>query len=103
MLSRGARKLVFLGRSGARSPKSKELLERLDAGGAEVKVMQTDITNYAEVKRTISAVDGSIGGIVHAAMGLSVRPPQRYFVRLTNDYLGGFIHANVSRVLAHRD
>ena len=72
MLSRGARKFVFLGRSGADKPSAQRLIADLECQGATCIVVQGDVSVRADVDAMIAAVDGKIGGVVQAAMGLHV-------------------------------
>ncbi|KAI1150002.1 polyketide synthase [Nemania diffusa] len=71
MVFRGARKFVFLGRSGLRKPAAKELIRDLELLGATCKVIQGDVCNKKDVDSAIAAVEGNIGGVVQAAMSLS--------------------------------
>lgn len=90
MVFRGARKFVFLGRSGLRKPAAKELIRDLELLGATCKVIQGDVCNKKDVDSAIAAVEGNIGGVVQAAMSLSVslthkreRLPTRYLDRVS--------------------
>ncbi|KAM0251922.1 hypothetical protein ACHAQJ_007937 [Trichoderma viride] len=73
MMSRGARKFCFLGRSGCDKPSAAELVNRLRDAGASVTVVRGDVSNEDQVREAVaaSAKDGPIGGVVQAAMGLS--------------------------------
>ncbi|PWY76505.1 polyketide synthase [Aspergillus sclerotioniger CBS 115572] len=71
MMSRGARKFVFLGRSGMDKPSARQLIEDLALHGAQCKVIRGDVCNRADVEAAVAAVDGLIGGVIQAAMGLS--------------------------------
>ena len=75
MLERGARKFVFIGRSGSDKPVAQSLVEDLKAAGSDVIVIRGDVTNYADVEKAISHAPGPIGGVLHAAMGIHVRNP----------------------------
>ena len=70
MLNRGARNFTFLGRSGSDKQSARELVERLERGGAAVKVVRGDVINQEDVIQAISACQYPIGGVVQAAMGL---------------------------------
>ncbi|RYP36601.1 hypothetical protein DL767_003305 [Monosporascus sp. MG133] len=85
MMARGARKFVFLGRSGCDKPSAKRLVSRMESMGADVtvKVVRGDVSNAADV---IAAVEtcktvGAIGGVVQAAMGLH----EALFQRMSNE------------------
>ncbi|KAI1206598.1 polyketide synthase [Annulohypoxylon truncatum] len=71
MISRGAKSLVFLGRSGLKTPESKMFVDDLLKQGAQVEVFQGDVSNYDDVERIIQQAPFPIGGVIHAAMGLS--------------------------------
>ncbi|KAI8628831.1 hypothetical protein F5Y19DRAFT_435045 [Xylariaceae sp. FL1651] len=71
MVSRGARKFVFLGRSGLQKPAARDLVCDLELLGATCKVIQGDVRNREDVDAAIAAAEGDIGGVVQAAMGLN--------------------------------
>lgn len=73
MMSRGARKFCFLGRSGCDKPSAAELVNRLRDAGASVTVVRGDVSNEGQVREAVAAcaAEGPIGGVVQAAMGLS--------------------------------
>lgn len=81
MLARGARKFVFLGRSGAKRTPAKQLVDDLEKAGAEVTVICGDVTIYSDVERALGQINTPIGGIVQAAMGLDVSSVLRGFTR----------------------
>ncbi|KAK0622032.1 putative polyketide synthase [Bombardia bombarda] len=72
MMARGARKFVFLGRSGCDKPSAASLVARLQNAGATVTVVRGDVSSASEVAEAVaaSAALGPIGGVVQAAMGL---------------------------------
>lgn len=71
MLERGAKKFAFLGRSGLDRPAARNLLEDLEASGAECVVVKGDICNANDALAVVEATKGDIGGVVQAAMGLN--------------------------------
>ena len=75
MQGRGAAKFVFIGRSGTSRPQALQLVEDLQGQGARVEVVRGDASCVADVETAITTACelGPLGGIVHAAMGLSVR------------------------------
>lgn len=73
MMKQGARKFVFLGRSGLDRTPARNLVEELESGGATVKVVRGDVGVYDDVQRCVDVVQGPIGGVIQAAMGLNVR------------------------------
>ena len=72
MLRQGARKFVFLSRSGTKKIAAKQLEKDLQDNGARVDVMVGDVSVFADVEAVVSQISGSIGGVVQAAMGLDV-------------------------------
>ena len=72
MMVRGARKLVFLGRSGIDRPEARGLVTDLEAAGAQVTVVRGDVGNLSDVQNAVGTITGPIGGVIQAAMGLSV-------------------------------
>ena len=73
MLGRGARQFTFLGRSATDKSSSRLLVQDLRDAGAEVSIVRGDVTNLHDVEAAVAASSRPIGGVVHAAMGLSVR------------------------------
>ena len=78
MTQQGAKKFVFIGRSGLDKKAARQLVKDLEDSGASVKVIRGDVSNLEDVKKCVDAVNGLIGGVVQAAMGLDVRPPIPY-------------------------
>ncbi|KAH7383971.1 polyketide synthase [Pyrenochaeta sp. MPI-SDFR-AT-0127] len=73
MMGRGARRFVFVGRSGADKPSAQELVSRLEAAGATVSIVRGDVSNEDDVKSAIRVcleMQRPLGGVVQAAMGL---------------------------------
>ncbi|KAI0204850.1 reducing type I polyketide synthase 10 [Astrocystis sublimbata] len=82
MVQRGARKFVFLGRSGTAKPAAKALVDDIRASGAQCTVVTGDICNEKDVIATVAAAEGDIGGVVQAAMGLN----ESLFSTMSNHY-----------------
>lgn len=72
MMSRGARKFVFLGRSGLDKEAARHLIEDLEHNGADCKVVRGNVCRVGDVKMVLDKVDGLVGGVIQAAMGLNV-------------------------------
>ncbi|QKX55823.1 uncharacterized protein TRUGW13939_02921 [Talaromyces rugulosus] len=72
MFDRGARKFVFLGRSGADRGPARKLINELKVRGAETTVIRGDVSDAADVNAAVAQIQDSIGGVVHAAMGLDL-------------------------------
>ncbi|KAI1113132.1 ketoacyl-synt-domain-containing protein [Nemania sp. NC0429] len=70
MLARGARKFLFLGRSGTDKAPAQGLVRDLELSGASVTVVRGDVVNYDDVERAITCIEGALGGVIQAAMGL---------------------------------
>ncbi len=73
MLQRGATSFVFLGRSGTDKLHARNLVQDLQAAGADVKVLHGDVTILSDVEKAMNKAPRPIGGVVHAAMGIHVR------------------------------
>lgn len=72
LFARGARKFVFLGRSGTDREPARLLVEDLEKQGADVRVVRGDVCDFSAVKKAVDAASGPIGGVIQAAMGLNV-------------------------------
>ncbi|KAI0403947.1 ketoacyl-synt-domain-containing protein [Xylaria palmicola] len=73
MVSRGARHLVLVSRSGSATGKVKELIDEVANVGAEVVVRQCDVANPADVEELINfGIEGMppVRGLIHGAMVL---------------------------------
>nr|VFJ59819.1 MAG: Acyl transferase domain-containing protein [Candidatus Kentron sp. DK] len=69
MVAEGARHLALTGRS-APSTEAREIITELEAAGAEVRVIPTDISNRAQVVQLLGEIDKGmppLAGIIHAA------------------------------------
>ncbi|KAL4863368.1 KR domain-containing protein [Aspergillus spectabilis] len=84
MVTRGARKFAFLGRSGTDKAAARNLVADLEASGADCVVIRGDVCNAEQVRSLITAArrQGPIGGAVQAAMGLN----EAIFSVMSNDY-----------------
>lgn len=72
MLERGARKFIFLGRSGIDNKSAKLLVKDLEDAGAQISVIRGDVSIFSDVKTAVDSIKGLVGGVIQAAMGLSV-------------------------------
>jgi hypothetical protein len=84
MMKRGARRFVFVGRSGADKPSARELVSRLEGAGATVGVVRGDVSNADDVTAAVKAcldMGRPVGGVVQAAMGLH----EALFTRMSNE------------------
>ncbi|KAI1129321.1 polyketide synthase-like protein [Nemania abortiva] len=73
MMSRGARKFVFLQRSGCDKPGTQVFVDQLKRDGAQLTVIKGDVTVFDDVMASVTAcrgLGGPLGGVVQAAMGL---------------------------------
>ncbi|KAK3936136.1 hypothetical protein QBC46DRAFT_296752 [Diplogelasinospora grovesii] len=86
MISRGARKFAFLGRSSIKKEAARSLIRDLEALGGECSVVTGDVCNAADVNAVVDAAAGmstsGIGGVVQAAMGLN----EAIFADMPNAY-----------------
>ncbi|KAJ5701470.1 KR domain-containing protein [Penicillium malachiteum] len=72
MMSCGARRFIFLGRSGSDKPEARAIVNDLLAQGANVTVVRGDVCRSEDVERAMDAAEGPIGGVIQAAMALQV-------------------------------
>ena len=75
MFHQGARKFVFLSRLGTKKIAAKPLVQDLQENGASIDVMIGDVSVFADIEAVVSQINGSVGGIIQAAMGLDVGRP----------------------------
>ncbi|KAI1101334.1 putative polyketide synthase [Jackrogersella minutella] len=83
MAARGARHLVFLGRSGSDKPSAQKFISLLKSMGVKPEVIKGDVLSSDDVTKAIAACVGTskpIGGVIQAAMGLH----EALFSRMTN-------------------
>ncbi|MCJ1346998.1 hypothetical protein MMC31_005218, partial [Peltigera leucophlebia] len=81
-MSRGARKFVFLGRSGLDKEPARRLIEDLDRNGADCKVVRGNVCSIVDVQMVLDQVDGLVGGVIQAAMDLN----EALFATMSNQY-----------------
>ena len=74
MMKHGARRFVFLSRSGTDVQQAAVLVRDIEAGGADVRIVRGDVTVKADVDLAVAGVQAEhpIRGVVQAAMVLKV-------------------------------
>ena len=74
MMERGARRFMFLSRSGTDSEQAAILVKDIEAAGVSVQVIRGDATSKEDVERAVKdcPAGNPIRGVVHAAMVLRV-------------------------------
>lgn len=72
MRTRGAKKFAMIGRSGLDKEPARRLVNDLEDAGAYVHVTRGDVGDIKVVEEAVAAIEGEIGGVVQAAMGLDV-------------------------------
>lgn len=102
-MARGARKFSFLGRSGTDKPTARAIVKELESAGATVSVVRGDVASGGDVRRLVDQVEGNIGGVVHAAMGLSVSVMIIFGESRSDIATGSSIHKDDPSGLAHRN
>ncbi|RYP73830.1 hypothetical protein DL771_003408 [Monosporascus sp. 5C6A] len=72
MMKSGARRFVFLSRSGTDSPSAAKLVKDIESAGAIVQVVRGDAGSREDVARAVQEVPSEfpVKGVVHAAMVL---------------------------------
>jgi NADPH:quinone reductase-like Zn-dependent oxidoreductase/acyl carrier protein len=76
LVNQGARHVALVGRSGAATDEARQAVEALRERGAEVRVVQADVSDPDEVGRVLDGIEDSmppLRGIFHAAMVLRDR------------------------------
>ena len=71
-MTRGAKKFAMIGRSGLDKEPARRLVKDLQDSGAYVHVTRGDVSDATVVEEAVTAIEGEIGGVVQAAMGLDV-------------------------------
>jgi acyl transferase domain-containing protein/NADPH:quinone reductase-like Zn-dependent oxidoreductase/aryl carrier-like protein len=74
MYRRGARKISFLSRSGAKRPEAQATVSWLTSRNVEVSVFSGDVSSLIDVMSCIRQIRPSLAGIFHAAMVLQDTP-----------------------------
>ena len=74
MFQQGARRFVFLSRSGASKLEAATLVSELQRAGACVDVVHGDVTVLEDVQAAVQKAREPLGGIVQASMCLEVGP-----------------------------
>ena len=72
MMTRGAKKFAMIGRSGLDKEPARRLVKDIQDSGADVHVTRGDVSDATVVDEAVAAIEGEIGGVVQAAMGLDV-------------------------------
>lgn len=62
----------MIGRSGLDKEPARRLVKDLEDAGAFVHVTRGDVGDVTGVEKAVAAIEGEIGGVVQAAMGLDV-------------------------------
>lgn len=62
----------MIGRSGLDKEPARRLVKDLEDAGAEVHITRGDVGDASVVEEAVAAIEGEIGGVVQAAMGLDV-------------------------------
>ncbi|KAI0901837.1 putative polyketide synthase [Annulohypoxylon nitens] len=84
MVSQGAKNLIFVSRSGDKSPEAISLVDELQSSGVTVKVLAVDITSGDRLKASLDETLNKmppIRGIIQAAMVLE----DRIFVNMSHE------------------
>ena len=75
MISRGAKHIVLLSRSGAVKGKAKSQIDELNSAGANIVVRRCNVADKVDVERLVSSglTDlPPVRGLIHGAMVLNV-------------------------------
>ncbi|KAF2181508.1 hypothetical protein K469DRAFT_589235 [Zopfia rhizophila CBS 207.26] len=69
-VSRGARSLIYLSRTGAAKDEAQIFLDELRSKGVEVSIVKGDVTSLADVQAAVKSSKKPIKGVVQAALTL---------------------------------
>ncbi|KAG4025199.1 hypothetical protein MFRU_064g00360 [Monilinia fructicola] len=73
MVEKGARHLIFLGRSGEDRPEAGSMIKDFRKNGIMVDVVKGDVTSISDVQKAVSLAGGPIFGVVQGVMALDDR------------------------------
>lgn len=69
-VSRGARHLIYLSRSGAANDEAKSFLAKLEESGVDAAVVKGDVSSLADVQAAVDSAKYPIKGVVQGALTL---------------------------------
>ncbi|KAH8198332.1 hypothetical protein TruAng_007487 [Truncatella angustata] len=69
-VSRGARHLIYLSRSGAVGDEARDFVEELGDHGVDVSIVKGDVNSLADVQTAVSSAQHPIKGVVQGALTL---------------------------------
>ncbi|TEY69066.1 hypothetical protein BOTCAL_0117g00140 [Botryotinia calthae] len=73
MVEKGARHLIFLGRSGEDKPEAATMIKDFRDNGISVDVVKGDVTRISDVQKAVDFAAGPIFGVVQGVMALDDR------------------------------
>ncbi|KAI0401422.1 hypothetical protein F4802DRAFT_601014 [Xylaria palmicola] len=69
-VSRGARHLIYLSRSGAANEEAKAFLDKLQQSGVDASVVKGDVASLADVQSAVASTQYPIKGVIQGALTL---------------------------------
>jgi malonyl CoA-acyl carrier protein transacylase len=66
MVNRGAKRLILLARRPA-SDAAKAVLNELENSGADIRVIQADVSDFSQIRRVFADIQPPLAGVIHAA------------------------------------
>lgn len=75
MAEKGARHLIFLGRSGEDRPEAASMIRDFRNDGIIVNVVKGSVVNLSDVQEAVKLAGGPILGVVQGVMALDVGFP----------------------------
>jgi len=72
MVEKGARHLIFLGRSGEDRPEAASMIKDFRNDGITVDVVKGDVTRISDVQKAVDLAAGPLFGVVQGVMALDV-------------------------------
>lgn len=70
LAKKGAKHLILVGRSGAKSPEAQKVMKQLKAQGVHVHEAAVDITNKDKLAQVLKGIMPPLKGVIHSAMVL---------------------------------
>lgn len=81
MISKGARSLILLGRSGVSNSKVIQLLKRYEGTNIRIRAIACDVSSRYDMINAVEAVKDipQVFGVIHGALDLQVSPHEVIF------------------------
>lgn len=94
-MSRGARHLIYLSRTGAANDEARVFLDELKANGVDASVVKGDVTSFADVQAAVATAQYPIKGVIQGALTLH----DGMFESMSLDRFNATVHPRVTGTL----